>query len=165
MPRSPAGGESTASVIVRAAGAADFDALVALIRALAEFENLPGPTDDAVARLRADAFGEAPRFEVLLAELPEGPGEVVAYAIFFPTYSTFLARPTLYLEDLFVHPRARRRGVASALLARLAALAQERGCGRLEWMVLDWNAGAQALYDGLGAKRLEQWRLYRVELA
>jgi GNAT superfamily N-acetyltransferase len=134
---------------------------VALIRNLADFEKLPGPTDEAAARLLEDGFGPRPRFESLVAELD---GEVVAYAIFFTTYSTFRARPTLFLEDVFVHPRARRRGVATAIMHHLKALATERGCGRFEWMVLDWNEDAQKLYDGLGGRRLDEWRLYRVDL-
>lgn len=146
---------------IRPARPEDGPALIALVRALAEFEKLPGPTEDAARRLLEDAFGERPRFEILLAELD---GAVVAYAFFFPTYSSFRARPTLYLEDLFVHPSARRRGVARALLARLRDLAVERGCGRFEWMVLDWNRDAFALYESIGARSLPEWRLFRVDL-
>lgn len=156
---------------IRAAERADAPALVALIRALAAFERLPGPDDAAVARLVEDAFGSRPRIEVLLAELEAEPGGAadaaaapVAYAILFMTYSTFRARPTLFLEDLFVHPRARRRGVARAVLDHLQALARARGCGRVEWMVLDWNTDAQELYDRYGATRLDDWKLYRVDL-
>jgi len=98
---------------------------------------------------------------VLVAEVA---GEISAYAVFFPTYSTFRARPTLFLEDLFVHPRARRQGVARAMLARLRTLAEERGCGRFEWNVLDWNVEAQALYASVGAKMMQAWRLCRVDL-
>lgn len=147
---------------IRPARREDVPAIVDLIRALAEFEKLPGPDDGAEARLLEHGFGARPAFEALVAELG---GEVVAYAIFFHGYSTFLARPTLYLEDLFVHPRARRQGIASALMERLRAIAVERGCGRFEWMVLDWNEGAQALYARLGAKMLGEWRLNRVDLA
>lgn len=146
---------------IRPARRDDGPAFVELIRALAQFEKLTGPDDAAAARLCADAFAERPRFELLVAE---SEGDLVAYALFFQTYSTFLARPTLFLEDLFVHPRARRRGLATAMMARLRELAAERGCGRFEWMVLDWNEGAQKLYDGLGAARLDEWRLCRVVL-
>jgi GNAT superfamily N-acetyltransferase len=146
---------------IRPARPEDGPAFVALIRALAEFEQLPGPTDEAAARLLEDAFGPRPRYEILVAELD---GQIVAYAITFQTYSTFLARPTLFLEDLFVHPRARRRGIARAMLARLHETARERGCGRFEWMVLDWNVDAQKLYDSIGGQRLGQWVLYRVEV-
>lgn len=134
---------------------------LALIRALADFEKLPGPTEEAAARLIEDAFGPTPRYELLVAELG---GELVAYAIHFATYSTFLAKPTLFLEDLFVHPRARRRGLATQMLARLREIAVARGCGRFEWMVLDWNVDAQKLYEGVGASMMNEWRLNRVVL-
>jgi GNAT superfamily N-acetyltransferase len=150
-----------AAPVVRAARREDAPAFLSLIRALAEFVKLPGPDDAAAARLVEDAFGATPRYEVLVAEVD---GEVSAYAIFFPTYSTFRARPTLFLEDLFVHPRVRRRGVATAILAHLGELARARGCGRFEWMVLDWNVDAQKLYDGVGARMLNDWRLYRLDL-
>lgn len=146
---------------IRAATRGDAPAIVALIRALAEFEHLPGPTDEAAARFVEHGFGPRPYFETLVAELD---GEIVAYAIVFTTYSTFRVQPTLFLEDLFVHPRARRRGIATALMEQLRALAVERGCGRFEWMVLDWNTGAQALYARVGATQLRDWRLCRVEL-
>jgi GNAT superfamily N-acetyltransferase len=147
--------------VIRLARPADAPAFIALVRALADFEKLPGPDEVAAARLVEHGFGPAPRFELLVAELA---GDIVAYALFFSTYSTFRAKPTLFLEDLFVHPRARRRGLATALLARLRALAVERGCGRFEWMVLDWNKDAIALYDGVGARLLGDWRLCRVDL-
>src|SRR5690606_31045609 len=113
--------------------------------------------DDAARdRLLADAFADPPRYELWVAD---DRGEVIAYAVCFPTYSTFLARPTLYLEDLFVHPDHRRRGVATEMMATLRRAAEERGCGRFEWSVLDWNEGAQKLYEKLGAQALAQWRL------
>jgi GNAT superfamily N-acetyltransferase len=146
---------------VRLAAPADGPAFVELVRALSAFEQLPGPDEAAAARLQGDAFGPHPRFELHVADLD---GDVVAYAVTFPTYSTFLARPTLFLEDLFVHPRARRKGVARALMTRLTERARELGCGRFEWMVLDWNRDAQTFYDGLGAERLDLWRLCRVTL-
>jgi GNAT superfamily N-acetyltransferase len=148
-------------MIIRPARQEDGPAFIGLVRALAEFEKLPGPTDEAAARLLDDAFGARPRYELTLAELD---GRVVAYAVTFQTYSTFLAKPTLFLEDIFVHPEARRRGVAKAVLAHLRGVAETRGCGRFEWMVLDWNVDAQALYDGVGAEKLAQWQLYRVTL-
>jgi GNAT superfamily N-acetyltransferase len=144
---------------VRPATAADGPAFIGLVRALADFEKLPGPTEEATARLLEDAFGPRPRYELTVAELD---GEVCAYAVSFLTYSTFLARPTLFLEDLFVHPRARRRGVAKALMEHLRERARALGCGRFEWMVLDWNVDAQRFYDGLGGERMESWRLYRL---
>ncbi len=149
------------AVVVRPARREDAPAVLELVRALAVFESLPGPDDGAAARMVEHGFGPTPRYESLVAELD---GRLVAYAIFFPTYSTFRMQPTLFLEDLFVHPDARRRGVATAIMTRLRALAVERGCARFEWMVLDWNAGAQALYAKLGATRLDEWRLCRVDL-
>jgi len=149
------------NVSVRDARRDDAPAIVALIAALAEFESLPGPDADAAARLVEHGFGARRHFESLVAE---ADGAIVAYAIFFTTYSTFRMRPTLFLEDIFVHPDVRRRGIATKLMETLRALATERGCGRFEWMVLDWNAGAQALYAKLGAKQLADWRLCRVDL-
>ena len=149
------------SIVIRDARREDAPAIVALIAALAEFESLPGPDADAAARLVEHGFGARRHFESLVAE---ADGAIVAYAIFFTTYSTFRMRPTLFLEDIFVHPDVRRRGIATKLMETLRALATERGCGRFEWMVLDWNAGAQALYAKLGAKQLADWRLCRVDL-
>jgi GNAT superfamily N-acetyltransferase len=148
-------------MLLRPAVAADGPAFVALVRALAEFEKLTGPDDDAAARLVADFTATPPRYELMVAEKD---GELVAYAAHFMTYSTFRARPTLFLEDLFVHPRARRQGVARAMLDRLRALAEERGCGRFEWFVLDWNEDAQKLYQQVGAKQIPSWVLCRVDL-
>jgi GNAT superfamily N-acetyltransferase len=147
---------------IRPARAEDGAAIVGLIRALAEFEKLPPPEADAEERLLRDAFATTPpRVELWVAE---DAGAAVAYAATFMTYSTFRCRPTLFLEDLFVHPSARRRGVASAMLARLRQEAERRGCGRFEWMVLDWNVDAQALYQKIGATMLPEWRLVRVDL-
>jgi GNAT superfamily N-acetyltransferase len=140
---------------IRPARPADGPGIVELIRLLAGFENLPAPGDDDARRLLRDAFEER-RFELWVAE-DEG-GQLVAYAACFTAYSTFRARPSLFLEDLFVHPSARRRGVATALLARLRREAEARSCGRFEWMVLDWNTDAQALYSGIGAT-MRPWRL------
>lgn len=147
---------------IRFARRDDAPAIVELIRELATFEALPGPDQDAAARLANDAFGASPKIEILVAE--DAEQGVIGYAIFFHSYSTFLARSTLFLEDLFVRPRARRRGVARALLERLRALATERQCGRFEWFVLDWNVDAFKLYEAIGAKRMDAWRLCRVEL-
>jgi GNAT superfamily N-acetyltransferase len=144
---------------IRKATAEDAGTLLELIRALAEYEHLEPPDAEAQARLRADGFGAQPRFETFLAELE---GAAVGYAIVFETYSTFLARPTLYLEDLFVRPEARRRGAGSALLRHLAAEAVARGCGRMEWTVLDWNELAQGVYTKAGADLLPDWRLCRL---
>lgn len=147
---------------IRPARADEGPAIVALIRALADFEKLPAPDRDAEDRLLSDAFARSPpRVELWVAL--DGD-RVVAYAATFMTYSTFRARPTLFLEDLFVHPEARRRGVATQMLARLREEAGARGCGRFEWNVLDWNVDAHALYATIGATLLEEWRLVRVDL-
>ena len=148
----------TTEVVVRQARPADGPAFLALVRALAEFEKLAPPDAAAEARLIDDAFGARPLFELWVAEISD---DVIAYAATFTAYSTFLARPSLYLEDLFVAPRARRRGVATAMLARLEAVARERGCGRFEWTVLDWNVDAVALYEGIGAQVMHEWKLVR----
>ena len=150
--------------IIRKAEQADADALLALITALADFEHLPPPDAEARARLVDHGFGERPKFEAYLAELLGTPGPV-GYAFVFETYSTFLARPTLYLEDLFVLPEHRKQGVGKALLRFCIRLAHERGCGRMEWTCLDWNVNAQRVYEGLGAKRMSEWYLYRLTRA
>lgn len=147
------------NLILRQAERADASTLISLIVALAEFEKLPPPDADAQARLIADGFGVTPKFEAWLAEWD---GQAVGYAFVFETYSTFLARPTLYLEDLFVLPDLRRRGVGKALLRHCVQLAHERGCGRMEWTCLDWNVGAQAVYEKMGARRMHEWYTYRL---
>lgn len=150
----------TATATVRRAAPADGPAFLDLVRALAEFEKLAPPTDAACNRLLRDAFADPPLFELWVASHGDGP--VVAYAVTFMTYSTFLARPTLHLEDIFVHPGARRQGIASAVMRHLLAEAESRDCGRCEWMVLDWNRGAKELYRQLGAELHTSWQLNRV---
>jgi GNAT superfamily N-acetyltransferase len=149
-------------VTVRRANAEDGETLLALVRALAEYERLAPPDAEACARLLEDGFGPRPRFEAYLAELDGAP---VGYAIVFETYSSFLARPTLYLEDLFVLPEARRQGAGGAMMRFLAAEALARGCGRMEWVVLDWNELAQGVYRRLGAELLPDWRVCRLTAA
>jgi GNAT superfamily N-acetyltransferase len=146
---------------IRRAEREDADALIRLIAALADFEKLTPPDAEAQERLIADGFGERPKFEAWLA-FWDGEPEPVGYAFLFETYSTFLARPTLYLEDLFVLPQYRRRGIGGALLQHCIKLAAERGCGRMEWTCLDWNTNAQQIYDGIGAKRMNEWLHYRL---
>src|SRR6185295_10534434 len=119
---------------------ADGAAVVALIRALADFEKLPGPDEAAATRFVEHAFGTPPRFSLLVAEVE---GRVRGYALFFETYSTFRAAPSLFLEDLFVHPDVRKNGIGRTLMLELARTAVARGCERFEWTVLDWNEGAQ----------------------
>jgi GNAT superfamily N-acetyltransferase len=147
-------------ISVRQAGPADSDLLISLILGLADFEKLPPPDEEAQRRLVWDAFGPHPRFEVFLAEFER---TVAGYAFVFETYSTFLALPTLYLEDLFVLPEFRGHRVGYALMRFLADEAVRRGCGRMEWVVLDWNTHAQAFYQRLGARHLDDWYFYRLD--
>jgi GNAT superfamily N-acetyltransferase len=147
---------------LRRAQLADAPALLRLIVALAEFEKLAPPDTAAQQRLVADGFGPHPRFEPWLAFWEQLP-EPVAYAVVFETYSTFEAAPTLYLEDIFVLPEYRKRGIGSALLRHCVRLATERGCARMEWTCLDWNTRAQRTYEQLGARRLDEWVLYRLQ--
>ncbi len=146
-------------ITIRPAAAADGDTFLTLVDALADYEKLDRPTPDARQRLIADAFGDRPRISVFLAELD---GAAVAYAIVLETYSSFLALPTLYLEDIFVVPEARRFGVGGTFFRALAAEALRRGCGRMDWVVLDWNQLAIGFYEKLGARRLAEWHTYRL---
>jgi GNAT superfamily N-acetyltransferase len=148
------------SPVVRRATPADGPAYIELVRGLAAFEKLTPPDDAAAARLLEHAFGARPRYELCVVQL----GDVlVGYAVFFEIYSTFRALPSLYLEDLFVAEGARRRGIGGLLLRHLARVAVERGCGRFEWSVLDWNEGAQRFYRSLGAHVFDEWRLCRLD--
>lgn len=137
----------------------DGSTLLALIDALADFEKLQKPVGEARSRLLEHGFGERPRFETWLARVD---GKAVAYALAFETYSSFLALPTLYLEDLFVLPEYRKRKIGLALFTHLVEEAQRRGCGRMEWAVLDWNTGALRFYERLGARWLNDWKVYRL---
>lgn len=147
-------------MLVRLARPEDGPRFLELLQELADFEKLAGPTPEARARLLEDAFGTRPRFTLHVAELE---GEVVAYAVSFPTYGTFRAQPVLYLEDLYVTPRARRRGIARALLAAVARHAVASGCYKMSWVVLDWNVDAQKVYDLVGASRDTQWVPYSIQ--
>jgi GNAT superfamily N-acetyltransferase len=137
-----------------------FDDFAALIRALAAYERLDPPDGAAFERLRADAFGSRPRFEAALA-LDEA-GRAIGYAIWFETYSSFLAKPTIYLEDLFVLEEARTGGAGGRLFDHVRALGRSRGCGRMEWQVLDWNVTARGFYDRRGAEWMKEWLVYRI---
>lgn len=139
-------------------------ALLDLISALAAYEKLPPPDAAAQARLIRDIFGEQPRIEAFLAFCDTRPA---GYALVLETYSSFLAMPTLYLEDIFVLPEFRGMKVGSALFRAMAGEARDRGCGRMEWVVLDWNVSAQKFYEHYGAKPLSDWitmRLTRDEI-
>jgi GNAT superfamily N-acetyltransferase len=145
--------------MIRPACPEDVPAILSLIRALARYEKLEHEVVGTEADLREHLFGAHPRAEVALVE--DG-GDIAAFALFFHNYSTFLCKPGLYLEDLFVLPDHRRKGYGKALLGHLARVAVERGCGRFEWAVLDWNEPAIAFYRSLGAKMQEDWRIFRV---
>ena len=144
---------------LRAAEPRDLAAIVALITELAEFERLAHLVEVTPDKLAPHLFGERPAAECVVGEVG---GEVVAFALYFTNFSTFLARPGLYLEDLYVQPAHRGIGLGKALLGHLARLAAERGCGRFEWSVLDWNADAIAFYQGLGATVMPDWRICRI---
>jgi GNAT superfamily N-acetyltransferase len=144
---------------LRAAEPRDVPAIVGLITELAEFERLTHLLQVTPQSLHPHLFGPRPAAEAMVAQLG---GEVVAFALFFTNFSTFLARPGLYLEDLYVQPAHRGRGLGRALLERLGALAVERGYGRFEWSVLDWNENAIRFYEKMGASLLPDWRICRV---
>ena len=148
---------------LRGATPDDVESIVGLIRELAVYEKLEHlvvATPDSIA---PHLFGPRPAAEVVLAEVPGDAGApVVGFALFFTNFSTFLGRPGLYLEDLFVQPAHRGAGIGKALLRHLGALAVERGCGRFEWSVLDWNASAIGFYERMGAKVLPDWRICRI---
>ena len=150
---------SRARTLIRPAQPQDTELLLALIRELADYERLSHEVVADTAVLGRHLFGETPRAEALLAERD---GATAGFALFFHCFSTFLGRPGLYLEDLFIRPEFRRHGIGQALLRRLARIALERDCGRLEWSVLDWNEPAIAFYRRLGARPVEGWTVYRV---
>ena len=147
------------SVTIRPATQFDVPVVFDLIRQLAEYERLSHLFTATEDLLRETLFGAKPAAEVLLAEWE---GECAGFAAFFATYSTFRAQPGMYLEDLYVKPHVRGKGVGSALLQRVAGLAVERGCGRLEWGVLDWNEPAIRFYTNPGAQPLGEWTKYRL---
>ena len=144
---------------IRPAAPGDEDAIFRLIRALAEFEHLTHQVSGSAELLAEHLFGARPAAEALVAEVS---GELVGFALFFSNYSTFLTQPGVYLEDLFVLPSERGRGIGKALLVSVAQIARERQCGRLEWSVLDWNANAIAFYERAGATVMPDWRICRV---
>jgi GNAT superfamily N-acetyltransferase len=144
---------------IRAAVRDDVPAIAELIRGLARYEKLESEVRMTEADLMAGLFGPRPYAETLLAE---EDGRPVAFALFFHSFSTFLAKPGIYLEDLFVLESHRGKGVGRTLLSRLAAIAVERGCARLEWAVLDWNKDAIGFYERLGAKPNSDWTVYRL---
>ena len=144
---------------IRPATRADLPALLGLIRELAEYEKLSHLVVNDEAMLGAELFGEGSRAEALVCI---AGGRAVGMAIWFHNFSTFLGRKGVYLEDLYVQPAHRARGYGKALLLTLARIAHERGCGRFEWMVLDWNEPSIRFYESLGAVAMKEWRLFRV---
>jgi GNAT superfamily N-acetyltransferase len=150
---------TSTSITIRTATAHDVPLILSFIRQLAEYERLLDAVKATEEQLRATLFGDKPVGEVLIAE---DAGTPVGFALFFQNYSTFLAQPGLYLEDLFVIPTARGKGVGRVLLARLAELAIERGYGRVEWAVLDWNAPAIGFYRRIGAVPMQDWTIMRL---
>jgi GNAT superfamily N-acetyltransferase len=144
---------------IRCAVPEDVPVIRALIHELAAYERLAAEAVATDEDIRRSLFGQRPQAEVLIAT--EG-SEPVGFALFFHNYSTFLGRHGVYLEDLFVRPEARGRGYGRRLLARLARIARDRGCGRLEWSVLDWNESAIRFYRSLGANAMDQWTVYRL---
>jgi GNAT superfamily N-acetyltransferase len=152
--------------VIRPSLPPDVPALHALIRELARYERLEHAHVGTEEQLRQGLFGERPYCEALVAEdaddAEDAGRRVVGFALFFHNYSTFLAQPGMYLEDLFVLPEHRREGHGRALLRAVARLAVERGCGRFEWAVLRWNEPAIRFYEALGAKPLDEWGLFRM---
>jgi GNAT superfamily N-acetyltransferase len=146
--------------LIRPAAAADVPLILAFIRDLAAYEKLLPEVEATEEKLRATLFGERPVAECVLAF--DAGGAPAGFAVFFTNYSTFLAQPGLYLEDLFVKPGHRGRGIGKALLLHLARLAHQRGCGRMEWAVLDWNQPAIDFYESLGAERKADWTICRL---
>ncbi len=146
-------------VMLRFATEEDVPLILRFIRELAEYERLAHACVATEEMVRETLFGAKPYAEVIIAE---HEGEPAGFALFFHNYSTFLARPGIYLEDLYVRPELRGYGIGKALLARLASIARERDCGRLEWAVLNWNKSAIQFYRSLGALPQDQWTVYRV---
>ena len=148
------------SLSIRAATPADLPLIASLIRALAEYEKLAHEVRFDEAVLGEKLFGERPYAEVLIGEVD---GEPLGFALFFHNFSTFEGRPGIYLEDLFVRPETRGRGLGKALLVELARIALKRGCARLEWWVLDWNEPSIGFYKSLGARPMDEWTVMRVD--
>ncbi|HEX7830777.1 MAG TPA: GNAT family N-acetyltransferase [Thermoanaerobaculia bacterium] len=147
------------ALTIRFATESDVPLITRFIRELAEYERLGHEVVATEDKVRETVFGPRPYAEVLIAE---AEGDPVGFALFFHNYSTFLARPGIYLEDLYVRPELRGKGYGKALLAKLAAIARERNCGRFEWAVLNWNEPAIQFYRSLGALPMNHWTVYRV---
>ena len=144
---------------IQPATEADVPLILQLIKALAEYERLGDQVSATEAMIRESFFGPAPHAQAVIARID---GDAVGFAIWFSTYSTFLSKPGIYLEDLFVLPHWRGQGVGRALLRHLARIAVEHGCGRIEWSVLDWNETAIRFYRNIGARAMDEWTVYRL---
>jgi len=149
----------SSELLIRPATIDDCELILSFIRELADYEKLLHEVVADVPSLQKTLFGDKPYAEVIIAEYQDQP---VGFALFFHNYSTFLGQPGLYLEDLFVRPKMRGRGIGKSLLAYLASLALSRNCGRLEWWVLDWNQPAKDFYQSLGAQPMEDWTVNRI---
>lgn len=145
---------------LRPAGPQDAGLIRQFIRDLAEYEKEPEAAVVTEADILRDGFGPAPYFQVVIAEWS---GQPAGYAFYFFNYSTWLGRPGLYLEDLFVRPALRGKGIGKALLVHLAAIAVEKGCGRMDWQVLDWNEPSIRFYESLGARHMKAWLTMRLQ--
>jgi GNAT superfamily N-acetyltransferase len=150
---------TSTSFIIRAAGEDDVPVILALIKELAEYENLSHEVEATDANIRQSLFGDRPLAEALIGE---HQGVPISFALFFYNFSTFLGKAGIYLEDLYVKPQYRRNGFGRRMLAHIARLAKERNCGRFEWSVLDWNEPAIRTYDRLNARPMKEWILYRL---
>ena len=148
------------SLVIRPAQETDAEPIHAMICELAEFEQLADQVVSTPESIRNSLFGERSECEALVVDCD---GEAVAFAIFFHNFSTFVGRPGLYLEDIYVRPSYRQKGIGKAVLIELAKIAEQRECKRFEWCVLDWNKNAIEFYKGLGASVLQDWRIVRLE--
>ncbi len=145
---------------IRPATRADIPLILEFIRALADYEKMSDAVEATEAQLAENLFGDSPQAEVLIAEWA---GEPAGFALYFHNFSTFRGKRGLYLEDLFVKPEFRGKGIGKALLKKLANIALERDCGRFEWAVLDWNTPAIDFYESMGARVVDEWKICRVD--
>ncbi len=149
------------NIKIKKAKKRDFEKIVELIKELAAFERLEGPDDFAVKRLYKDTFGNKPFVNMLVAKENK---EIIGYAIYFHSYSSFLAKRTMFLEDIFITQSRRNTGIGKLFFDRLIEISNDQACGRVEWAVLDWNIDAIAFYNKIGAKPLSDWMYYRLTL-
>ncbi|MDX1582383.1 MAG: GNAT family N-acetyltransferase [Thermoanaerobaculia bacterium] len=149
-----------AEISIRPATRADKRSFIELVEAHAAFEKMPPLTPEAKERLLHDGFGDHRRYSAFLAAMD---GRDVGYAITYEAYSSFLARPVFYLEDIFVYSEARGKGFGGTMFQYLVEEAVDRGCARMEWMVIDWNENAIRFYERRGARQLSEWHSYRLE--